>query len=150
MTHTLVRWGWASLALASGLAAALACGDGPATPVTEIVGIWGGNNAGLIVSDTVAHVHIGCTLGNATAPIRPDPGGRFEAVGTYNIDAYPVDRGVVHPARFTGQVTGRTLTLVVELTDTTVTLGPVLLIRDAEPQMGPCPICRTPGGSTDR
>ena len=122
----------------------LACTGAMATRITEVDGRWGGDNAGLIVENTVAHVHIGCTLGDATGPIRPDAGGRFEAVGTYNVDAYPVDRGITHPARFTGRITGQTMTLTVTLTDNNQVLGPVALIYGKEPTMGPCPICRVP------
>jgi hypothetical protein len=128
------------------LAAILACNGRLAAPVTDIVGTWGGDNAGLIATDTVAHVHIGCTLGDASGPILPDAQGRFEAIGTYNVDAYPVDRGIVHPARFSGQIIGRRMSLTVVLTDTAQQLGPVILVYGKEPRMGPCPICQTPGG----
>jgi hypothetical protein len=63
--------------------------------------------------------------------------------------AYPVYVGPSLPARFQGSVTGKMLTLSVVVqdttADTTVTLGPVKLQLGREPQMGPCPICRTPG-----
>lgn len=126
------------------LVAALACHSTPAAPISDIAGTWGGENAGLVATDTSAHVHIGCTLGEASGPIRPDADGRFEATGTYNVDAYPVDRGITHPARFTGRITGNSMTLTVALTDTARTLGPVTLIYGKEPKMGPCPICRSP------
>src|SRR5512141_239822 len=122
-----------------------ACRSTPSAPVTEIKGTWGGEDAGLIASDTSAHIHIGCTLGDTDTPIRPDGEGHFSVSGTYNVDAYPVDRGIYHPARFTGQVSGNTLTLAVTLTDTGRQLGPVTLTRDKEPKMGPCPICKKPG-----
>src|SRR5687767_12291302 len=99
--------------LALSLAASLACRDRLAAPVTEVAGTWGGENAGMIVSDSSVHVHIGCTLGDASGPILPDPDGRFEVSGTYNVDAYPVDRGIVHPARFSGRIVGQTMTLSV-------------------------------------
>lgn len=124
-------------------AAIIACDTGPAVPLTEVTGTWGADNAGLIASDTVVHIHIGCTLGYARAPIRLDADGRFTAAGTYNVDAYPVDRGIIHPATFTGQVKGNALTLTVVLTDNGRQLGPVTLIYKKEPKMGPCPICRT-------
>jgi hypothetical protein len=111
-----------------------------------VAGTWGGDNAGLIVTDTDVHVHIGCTLGDAVGPIHPDANGRFEATGTYNVDAYPVDRGITHPATFSGQITGQTMTLTVALTDTARVLGPVTLTYGKEPMMGPCPICRVPKG----
>jgi hypothetical protein len=100
----------------------------------------------LIVSNTDVHVHIGCTLGDALGPIHPDANGRFEATGTYNVNAYPVDRGITHPARFSGQIINQTMTLTVSLTDTARVLGPVTLIYGKDPKMGPCPICRVPKG----
>lgn len=133
---------WA-VALAIGLAA-LACNGRVSAPPDDAVGTWGGDDAGLIASETSAHVHIGCTLGETEGPLQPDAEGRFDVAGTYNVDAYPVDRGIVHPARFTGQIVGRRMTLSVALTDTTRVLGPVLLTYGVEPRMGPCPICRAP------
>ena len=126
--------------------AAFACYNTSSAPITEVTGTWGGDNAGLIVSNTAVHIHIGCTLGDALGPIRPDANGRFEATGTYNVDAYPVDRGITHPAKFTGQITRQTMTLTVTLTDTARVLGPVTLVFGREPKMGPCPICRVPKG----
>ena len=124
--------------------AALGCYNTSSAPITEVVGTWGGDNAGLIASDTTAHVHIGCTLGDTKSSIHPGADGRFDVVGTYNVDAYPVDRGITHPARFTGQIAGHTMTLTVVLTDTARQVGPVTLTYGKEPKMGPCPICRTP------
>lgn len=129
------------------IALLLAC-NGTAAPITEVTGTWGGEDAGLIASDTSAHVHIGCTLGDTDSPIHPLADGSFDAPGTYNVDAFPIDRGIVHPARFTGRVDGDQMTLSVTLTDTGRQLGPVTLTRGKEPKMGPCPICRNP--SADR
>lgn len=124
---------------------ALACHATPAAPISDITGTWGGENAGLIATDSSAHVHIGCTLGETRGPIRPDAEGRFEVAGTYNVDAYPVDRGITHPARFSGRIVGSSMTLTVALTDTARVLGPVTLVFGKEPRMGACPICRVPG-----
>ena len=126
--------------------AVLACSAATSTPITQVVGTWGGDNAGLIVSNTDVHVHIGCTLGDALGPINPDANGRFVATGTYNVDAYPVDRGITHPATFSGQIVAQTMMLTVSLTDTARVLGPVTLVYGKEPKMGPCPICRVPKG----
>jgi len=113
-------------------------------PKGQVVGTWGGENAGLIADDTSAHVHIGCTYGDIHQQIIPDADGRFDVPGEQNITAHPVDRGILHPARFSGQVVGGQMSLTVTLTDTTVTLGPVQLSYGKEPRMGPCPICRRP------
>ena len=110
----------------------------------DLTGTWGGENAALIADDTSAHIHIGCTYGDVHQRIVPDTDGKFDVPGEHDITAYPVDRGIYHPARYRGQITGRTMTLTIQLTDTSVTLGPVLLTFDKTPRMGPCPICRSP------
>jgi hypothetical protein len=124
--------------------AAFACSAATSTPITQVVGTWGGDNAGLIATGADVHVHIACTLGDAVGPINPDQDGRFEVGGTYNVDAYPVDRGITHPATFTGRIVGTTMSLTVTLTDTARVLGPVSLTYGKDPAMGPCPICRVP------
>ena len=124
---------------------AAACATTTGAPITDVAGTWGGDDAGLIATDTSAHVHIGCTLGDTKGRIVPDADGHFVLSGTYNVDAYPVDRGITHPAQFTGQIAGKTMTLTVVLTDTGRQLGPVVLLLGKEPKMGPCPICRVPG-----
>lgn len=128
------------------LVASIACAAPISTPAGNLViqGTWGGNNAGLIVNLNDVHVHIGCTLGDANGPVTTDLNGHFEATGTYNVDAYPVNRGIEHPAKFSGDVVGNTMTLTVALTDTAAVLGPVTLTYGKQPQMGPCPICRVP------
>jgi len=118
------------------------CGDSePTPPLGSLVGTWGGDDAGFIVADTGAHAHIGCTKGDVMGAIVPDESGRFDAVGEYNINAYPIDMGIRHPARFIGQVDGRVLSLTVVLTDTVVSFGPVSLTYGREPGMVICPIC---------
>jgi hypothetical protein len=117
----------------------------PVRPPKDLAGTWGGDNAGLIADDTSAHVHIGCTYGDIHQALVLDSSGGFDLPGEQNITAYPVDRGILHPARFKGRVTGIEMTLTIALTDTAVTLGPVLLVYGKEPRMGPCPICRRTG-----
>ena len=111
-------------------------------PPKDLAGMWGGENAALIADDSSAHIHIGCTYGDVHQRIIPDHDGRFDVPGEQNITAHPVDRGILHPARFSGRVSGGIMMLTVTLTDTTVTLGPVRLAYGKEPRMGPCPICR--------
>jgi hypothetical protein len=133
--------------LAITLAALVACTTGPEPPTDVVAGTWGGENAGLIATDSTVHVHIGCTLGDVSGRLRLDAEGYFEGMGLYNVDAYPIDRGILHPARYTGRVIGRTMLLTVTLTDTTRVLGPVLLTYGQEPRMQVCPICRVPASA---
>ena len=111
-------------------------------------GTWGGENAFVMVTDSVTHVHIGCTLGDLPAIVPLDAQGRFTVNGSYVLRAYPVYVGPELPAQFSGQVVGRTLTLAVAVNDTVakevVALGPVTVVHGREPNMGPCPICVAP------
>jgi hypothetical protein len=112
------------------------------------VGKWGGANAGALVDDTLAHVHVGCTYGNFRGPIPLDASGRFSVDGEFLLRAYPIAIGPTMPAKFTGVVVGTTLTMTVAVSDTIagglVVLGPVSVTYGREPMMGPCPICRVP------
>jgi len=130
----------AKIAVLAVTALLLLANNCPDETIPLSLGTWGGENAGVVVTDTAMHVHIGCTLGDARRPTLAN--GRFEITGRYNITAHPVDRGIYHPATFTGQVSGSTLTLTVRLTDTTVTIGPAVIELGRDPRMGPCPICR--------
>lgn len=138
------------LPLGVALALVAACDGSPAVlpgPL-DVVGTWGGENAGFIADDTSAHVHIACTFGNVSQAIVLDPAGRFDVPGQYVLRAYPVYVGPSLPARFQGSVVGRVMTLRVTVSDTTADttahLGPVRVIRGQEPQMQMCPICRLP------
>ena len=131
---------------------AVRCGSGetPTLPPADrlAMGTWGGDNAGVIVSDSVAHVHIGCTFGDFKMPVTLDQDGRFNVAGTYVLRAFPIVIGPSLPAQFAGLVEGSRLTLTVAVNDTVqktlVVLGPATVTLGRDPRMGPCPICRTP------
>lgn len=112
------------------------------------VGTWGGDDSGVIVTDAAVHVHVGCTFGDVTGTIPLDVSGRFTVDGSYVLRAYPVQTGPSLPAQFSGRVIGRRLTLVIAVNDTVerkvVALGPITVEYGRAPEMGPCPICRTP------
>jgi hypothetical protein len=113
------------------------------------IGTWGGDNSGAIVTDTLAHIHIGCTYGDIEGRVRLDEDGKFKETGSYLLHAYPIAAGPTMPAEFTGSVAGTTLMVTVVVHDTVedklVTMGPAKMTFGKEPAMGPCPICRTPG-----
>ena len=112
-------------------------------------GSWGGDNSGVIVTDSAVHVHVGCTFGDMPGNIQLDATGRFTIDGSYVLRAYPVVVGPPLPAQFSGRVVGRTLALAIAVNDTVegrvVALGPITVVHGREPEMGPCPICRAPG-----
>jgi len=112
------------------------------------VGTWGGDNSGVIVTDSAVHVHVGCTFGDMPGNVPLDATGRFTIDGSYVLRAYPIQIGPSLPAQFSGRVSGRTLTLAIAVHDTVerkvVALGPITVLYGREPEMGPCPICRVP------
>jgi hypothetical protein len=123
--------------------------------LTELaMGTWGGDDVGVVVSDTTAHVHVGCTKGDFPAPIALDADQRFSVSGSYLIKAYPVAIGPTMPAELAGVVQGNVLTFTVAVNDTIEqkleVLGPVTAILGQEPDMGPCPICESPGAEEER
>jgi hypothetical protein len=142
-----------SVAFAIALIAVLStCGKSDVVspaPTQLSLGTWGGDNAAAIVNDTIVHVHVGCTFGDIKGRVALDAAGRFNVSGTYVLRAYPVYVGPELPAQFSGVVEGNKLTIAVAVNDTTsgkvVALGPVTITLGADPKMGPCPICTTPG-----
>lgn len=136
-----------SWAAALVLVAACALLDSPAgAPL--LIGTWGGKDAGMIVSDSGAHLHVGCTLGQVTVPITLDEHGRFDVPESHNLTAFPIDAGIFLPARLAGRVELLALSFTLTIDDTvhhkTVVLGPVRLRWGVRPEMGPCPICTSP------
>jgi hypothetical protein len=139
-----------SIAAVVALLLVSSCGSSTLSPSDGFValGTWGGDNTGMIVTDSAAHVHVGCTFGDMPGRIPLDASGHFTMDGSYVLRAYPIQVGPSLPASFSGRVVGRTLTLAIAVNDTVekkvVALGPVTVVYGREPQMGPCPICRAP------
>ena len=120
--------------------------DDPTSPQGILQqGTWGGDDVVIIVEAALAHVHVGCTNGDFTAPIRLDEEGRFNVAGSYMLRAFPIPIGPTVPAQMAGQVSGRRLVFTVAVNDTVgkelVVFGPSTVTLGREPQMGPCPIC---------
>ena len=150
MWRTALRWIIASGITFGALVAASCSASQSILPGDRLaVGTWGGENAGVLVSDTTAHVHVGCTLGNFPTPVLLDANGEFTVAGSYVLRAFPVHIGPDLPAQFSGRIRGTRLTLSIAVNDTvekkTVQLGPVDVTFGRDPRMGPCPICRSKG-----
>lgn len=150
MIHWLKRSAILVAPLAS--AAALATCVGSVSPTSAVfmlaLGTWGGDNAAVIATDSVTHVHVGCTFGDFPPNVALDASGRFAVNGSYMIHAYPVAFGPTMPAQLSGQVTGTTLTYAIAVNDTVakqvVSLGPATVVFGKTAKMGPCPVCLVP------
>jgi hypothetical protein len=134
------------------LVVAAACGGSGAEPARAPsvlpLGTWGGDSAGLIVSDTASHLHVACTYGDVSGRVSLDASGRFDVVGSYVLRAFPIAVGPSVPARFSGRLVGSVATITVTVDDTVqhqrVVRGPVVVRLGDAPKLGPCPICRRP------
>ncbi|HTJ22866.1 MAG TPA: hypothetical protein VL383_10760 [Gemmatimonadaceae bacterium] len=153
MTGNRIVRQFALAAASFSAAAAIACASGVTTTVPPFdgnlpLGNWGGENAGMIVSDTAMHLHIGCTYGDVSGRVPLGNGGQFDVAGSYTLRAYPIALGPAVPARFTGRLDGAKVTITATVDDTvehkTVVLGPATVTYGAEAKLGPCPICRRP------
>lgn len=158
MLRQPVRMHMGRVLLLAGFAVGVIACDGTGASDTEsgmlASGTWGGDGAAVIVTDSVIHVHVGCTFGDLPSGIVLDAAGRFTSAGTYVLRAFPVATGPRLPAQFSGRVIGRRLTLAIAVQDTTdnrlVALGPVTVTRGEEAELGPCPICAAPRAASRR
>ena len=144
------RAGTGTVATAVMVALALSCSSNNLPPFDGNIalGTWGGDSAGMIVSDNAMHLHIACTYGDVSGRVPVGTDGGFDVAGSYVLRAYPVAVGPTLPARFTGRLAGKRVTVTVTVDDTvehvTVIRGPVTVEYGADPRLGPCPICRRP------
>lgn len=100
------------------------CGQAsPSDPGPRAVanGTWGTARALLTVESSGARLELDCGYAEVTGALTLDDAGRFDKMGTFVrehggpiVQNEPLDS---HPARFSGSVTGRKLTLKVTPTD---------------------------------
>ena len=120
-------------------------------------GQWGGRGVGLRVTGASATVEFDCAHGTIDGVIKIDRNGRFEVMGTYeeeaggavrsgisaqgedgNVAAGQQAAGTSRRARYTGEVKGRSMKLVVTLTGSERPLGTYNLGLDSSPRLRKC------------
>ena len=82
----------------------------------DLTGIWGGRQAVLTVTADGARLEAACAQGGITGPIRLDRRGRFTAQGSFEAftgGPQRADGEGLASARYSGEVHGSTMTLVV-------------------------------------
>lgn len=105
-------------------------------------GTWGGQHIALEVTAEGARVEYDCAHGTVDEKFMADAQGRFDLRGTHVREhGGPVRRDETpdtHPARFTGQVNGDTMTLTLTETDTNETVGTFTLVFGQPPRVMKC------------
>lgn len=120
-------------------AACTGVGRSPSAP-TALMGNWGGQHAGLVLTADGGTIEYDCAHGTLDMAVRPDRKGGFEATGSHVREhGGPARQGEVLPAvpaRYVGQVDGDRMVLQVVVGSDT--LGPYTLQRGAPPQLFRC------------
>jgi hypothetical protein len=105
-------------------------------------GIWGGEHLSLLVEDNRARLEYDCARGTIDQPMRVDTKGRFNVTGTHTRESGgPTSEGErpdSHPARYTGQVTGKKMVITITLTDTKESVGTFTLAQGQKPDLFKC------------
>ena len=105
-------------------------------------GVWGGAHVRLNVREGGADVEFDCAHGSLGGPISLDAEGRFDVAGTYVREGPgPIRIGrepSARPARYTGRVEGRTMTLRVKFTDGDQASEAFTLTRGSEGRLWKC------------
>lgn len=98
-------------------AAGTACSE----PDKILSGQWGGDHVSLSIGDSAAAVEFDCAHGSVNEAIVRDGEGRFDARGRYVREhggpVRPDEPEDTQPARYTGAVEGRSMSLTVLLED---------------------------------
>lgn len=128
------------------LLAFASCGQAspPSQPETKSVpaGAWGTARALLTVEAGGAHLELDCGYADVEGTLALDETGRFDKMGTFVREhGGPVVRDEAldrHPARFSGSLSGRKLTLTVAPTDGIAGPGTFELTLGEEAQLVKC------------
>jgi hypothetical protein len=118
-----------------------ACGTTTGPDAMSVNGTWGGEHALLEIKDTSASIEFDCAHGTLQVPLTLNRGA-FDVAGEYVQEHggpirsdETVDR---QPARYTGSVSGNTMTLLVRLTVTGQDRGTFTLTRGATGRVFKC------------
>ncbi len=94
-------------------------------------GTWGGQHAALVLGDSGGRIEFDCAHGTIDEPLAVDAQGRFDARGTYSREhGGPIrveEREEKRPARYSGSVTGGTMSLTITVTGFPTAVGPYTL-----------------------
>jgi len=108
----------------------------------DLIGVWGGEHIGMVVSDSSVILDYDCAYGTIDEPFITDCNGEFEVVGVHikehggaiRIGETPDE----HPALYKGYIEENVMTLKVTLTDTGEEIGTFTLILGAIPNVHKC------------
>ena len=89
-----------------------------APPVADLRGEWGGEHVSLTITEAGSSLLFDCASGTIPGPFTVDAGGRFDLRGTYTPGTggpEPIDPPPAQDATYSGRVSGRNMTLTVDV-----------------------------------
>lgn len=105
-------------------------------------GTWGGKRIGMEIADDRTVIEFDCAHAAINDPFVADRNGKFDLKGTYEAERPGPQRAGVpsneRPARYTGSVNGKSMTLTITLTDTNETIGTFTLTHGVTAQIVKC------------
>jgi hypothetical protein len=106
------------------------------------VGTWGGEHISLKATERGVEIEFDCAHAVINRRIVTDRRGRFDVSGTY-VEEHggPVREGErtgSYTVRFTGRITGETMTLTVRRGDAKESIGTFTLVYGREPELVKC------------
>ncbi|OFX00064.1 MAG: hypothetical protein A3E78_10905 [Alphaproteobacteria bacterium RIFCSPHIGHO2_12_FULL_63_12] len=114
----------------------------PGSAGTGLFGEWGGDHIALTISDVGAAIESDCAHGRIDVPFTIDAAGAFALSGVWTPEhGGPVRQDEVEtalPARYSGKVEGRVLTLSIEIASPAAHLGPFTLQKGRAPNLLKC------------
>jgi hypothetical protein len=102
------------------------------------VGVWGGSDISLRVTDSAVAINFFCGVGALNQPLVPDGKGNFDVSGTYAEVKLGWPPQKLLKARYAGRIEGSTMTLTVTLVDANVSLGTYTLTFGQKTPPSPC------------
>jgi hypothetical protein len=129
-----------SMRLPTRIFIAFALGCSAATAPPEVLGEWGGQEASLILKISGGTINYLCGAGTIDSAWVLAPNGQFVGAGRHYFGGGPIsiEGRTPHPARYQGQVEGRSFVFTVEVTDLKQTYGPFHLVRGGPPVFELC------------
>ena len=109
-------------------------------------GMWGGQHVGLNVTAARAEIEFDCAHGTIDQPIELDSEGRFDAIGTLELEggpiSVPLDGKAIErktfSARYRGRVESDKILLKVTIPETGADFGDLTLTHDKRPILEKC------------
>ena len=111
-------------------------------PGSPLTGDWGGERVGLVLDDSGGRLEYDCASGTIAGPLIPGADGTFAATGTHTPGQGGPDRARYVPpsyaARYSGSVSGTSMTLRVEVPSRDLAIGPLRLRQGEPPRLLRC------------